>query len=109
MVQQMFTEVQKEIGQKPERTVGVNEINFFDNKDKDKDAANCLTSLKISVSPQTPRNIDDNIGDVKTPSKGFISLHDPKNHPNRSVVNHKPTKKVKSFAGKEESSYNKQK
>ncbi len=104
IVQQRLTEIQKDMSQKPEHTVGVNKSNWFHDKDEVKDAANCLTSLKYSMSPQTPSNIDDNIVEDKTSSKESNSLDDSKNYPCRSVFDHKPTNKMTGPCGKEESS-----
>ncbi len=38
--------MQKDVSQKPDFTVGVNKCGSIDNQDEDKDAANCLPSLK---------------------------------------------------------------
>ncbi len=51
------------------------------------------------MSPYDPRNIEERIVEDKTLSKGFISLHDSKNYPNRKVVDNKATNKLTGFAG----------
>ncbi len=109
IIQQRLPVMQKEISQKPEPPVGVSKSNFFNNKDEDKDAANCLTSFNNSISPQTHRNNDDSIVKKKTLLKRSISLHIPKDYPITRVVANKPTIKMTGFAGKEEPSNNKMK
>ncbi len=72
----------KETSHKPELTFGDNTRILFDNNGDDKDAANCLTSLKNSMSPQILRS----------------------DSPSGSVVDNKPTNKLPGFARKEEAS-----
>ncbi len=77
--------MQMQTSHKPDLTVGVNTSILFNNNGDDKNAANCLTSLKNSMSPKIPRNIYDN-------------------YPSGSVVDNNPTNKMPGFAGKEEAS-----
>ncbi len=68
-VQKRCTEMQKDMSQKLELMVSVNESGLIVNKDQYKDGANGLTSLKNLMSLQTLRLIDNNIVEDKAPSK----------------------------------------
>ncbi len=74
--------MQKETSHKPEITFRVNTSILFNNNGDDKDAANCLISLKNSMLPQILRKIDDD-------------------YPSGSVIEGKPINKMPGFAEKE--------
>ncbi len=63
--------MQEDKSQKLELTVNFNQSRMFDDEGKDKvedyNDANCLTSLKNSMSSQTPRSNDDDILEEKIP------------------------------------------